>query len=107
MKLFETIECKEVKRIHNYKRTFLISPKDLAVNQDGELIYSCLDTRTVNILKGEKWETLIRLENWLPRGICITSTGGMLITMTRKKQSRVVGYAGATPKQTNSIWLQE
>lgn len=100
LKLFETIECKEVKRIHNYKRSFSDSSKYLAVNQDGELIYSCLDTRTVNILKGERWETLIRLENWLPRGICITSTGDMLITITRKKQSKVVRYAGTIPKQT-------
>lgn len=58
LKLFETIECKEVKRIQKYNRT---KDLDLAVNQDGELIYSCLDTRTVNILKGDRLKTLIRL----------------------------------------------
>lgn len=72
---------------------------DIAVLQNGELVYSFSGTNAVYIVRNEKAEILITLHDWVPRGICVTSSGDLLITMTHKGQSKVVRYAGTVEKQ--------
>eukprot|EP00105_Crassostrea_gigas_P042227 XP_019926375.1 PREDICTED: uncharacterized protein LOC105336736 isoform X2 [Crassostrea gigas] len=78
------------------------SPHDIAVNSDGDLLYSDWLTRTVNKVKSGQIEELIRLQGWKPNQLCVTSTGDLLVTMYSDDypQSKVVRYSGSTEKQT-------
>ncbi|XP_061168896.1 uncharacterized protein LOC133178164 [Saccostrea echinata] len=77
-------------------------PWDIAVIKSGDLVYTDYDDKTVNIVKNEKIEEIIRLQNWKPSCICNSSSGDLLVTMEKddRKQSKVVRYSGSTQKQT-------
>ncbi|XP_052678656.1 uncharacterized protein LOC128159567 [Crassostrea angulata] len=77
-------------------------PTDIAVDSDGNLLYSQLSIRTVYKVKNGKTEVLIRLQGWRPIQLCVTSTGDLLVTMYSddKTQSKVVRYSRSTEKQT-------
>ncbi|XP_052677682.1 uncharacterized protein LOC128158765 [Crassostrea angulata] len=87
-------------------RTFKIKseemPNDIAVNSDGNLLYCDGTDGTVNIVKNGQTEELIRLPEWTPTQLCVTSTGDLLVTMFSddETQSKVVWYSGSTEKQT-------
>ncbi|XP_065938061.1 tripartite motif-containing protein 2-like [Magallana gigas] len=77
-------------------------PNDIAVDSDGNLLYCDWMEATVNKVKSEKTEELIRLLEWTPNKLCVTSTGDLLVTMYSddRTQSKVVRYSGSTEKQT-------
>ncbi|XP_052677401.1 uncharacterized protein LOC128158561 [Crassostrea angulata] len=77
-------------------------PKDIAVDANGDLLYSDETSDTVNILKNGHTKELMRLQGWKPKNLCVTSTGDLLVTMysNDKRQSKVVRYSGSTQKQT-------
>ncbi|XP_062600933.1 uncharacterized protein LOC134262553, partial [Saccostrea cucullata] len=56
-------------------------PWDIAVTISGDLVYTDYSNRTVNIVKNEKIEEVIRLQNCRPSGVCCTSSGDLLIIM--------------------------
>ncbi|XP_052677402.1 uncharacterized protein LOC128158562 [Crassostrea angulata] len=76
-------------------------PKDIAVDVNGDLLYSDDTSNTVNILKNGQTEEMIRLHGWVPLNLCVTSNGDLLVTMNGddKTQSKVVRYLGSTEKQ--------
>ncbi|XP_065937856.1 uncharacterized protein [Magallana gigas] len=71
---------------------------DIAVDNDGELLYSDWKTMTVNKVNNGQTEELIRLHGWKPANLCVTSTGDILVTMysNDRTQSKVVRYSGST-----------
>uniref|UniRef100_A0A8W8LTG1 Tripartite motif-containing protein 3 n=1 Tax=Magallana gigas TaxID=29159 RepID=A0A8W8LTG1_MAGGI len=77
-------------------------PNDIAVDSNGDLIYTSGPTKTVNKVKNGQIEELIRLPEWTPINLCVTSTGDLLVTMFSddETQSKVVRYSGSTEKQT-------
>eukprot|EP00105_Crassostrea_gigas_P042948 XP_019927096.1 PREDICTED: uncharacterized protein LOC109620032 [Crassostrea gigas] len=98
------IECFNIKgtTLHTILTKSGSCPRDLAVDSDGNLLYSDSETRTVNKVKNGHTEELIRLQGWAPFNLCVTSTGDLLVTMYSEDltQSKVVRYSGSTEKQT-------
>ncbi|XP_061180578.1 E3 ubiquitin-protein ligase TRIM71-like [Saccostrea echinata] len=78
------------------------NPRDTAVTRSGDLVYIDIYTSTVNIVKNEQIQEVIRLQGWKPHNICGTTTGDLLVTMdsANGEHSRVVRYSGSTEKQT-------
>eukprot|EP00105_Crassostrea_gigas_P014669 XP_011431418.1 PREDICTED: E3 ubiquitin-protein ligase Midline-1-like [Crassostrea gigas] len=77
-------------------------PSDIAVDGGGDLLYISSKTQSVNKVRNEQTEELIRLQKWTPLNLCVTSTDDILITMYSddQTQSKVVRYSGSTEKQT-------
>lgn len=69
----------------------------------GDLVYTDDGNRTVNIVRNTQIYTLIIMQGWEPRNICITSSGDLLVVMISDidKQTKLVRYSGSTEKHTN------
>jgi streptogramin lyase len=78
------------------------TPGDIAVTRDGDLVYTDPNNNTVNLVKNNQTRTVITLQGWVPRYICCTASGDVLVTMYSddKQQSKVVRYSGSTEKQS-------
>eukprot|EP00105_Crassostrea_gigas_P046723 XP_019930871.1 PREDICTED: uncharacterized protein LOC105348275 [Crassostrea gigas] len=75
---------------------------DIAVDRDGNLLFSDATSRTVNKVNNGQTEELIRLQGWVPCSLCVTSNGDLLVIMFSdgETQFKVVRYSGSTEKQT-------
>ncbi|XP_061168993.1 uncharacterized protein LOC133178268 [Saccostrea echinata] len=87
----------------------------LKAQKQRDLVYTDYSNRTVNIVKNEKIEEMIRLQNWRPSGVCSISSGELPVIMDSDhyKKSKAVRYSGSTEKQTiqfddkgNSLYSQ-
>ena len=96
----------ESKKIKSFKVLSMISfygyhSNGISVTKSGDLIYCCSLYNTVNTVVAERINILISLQDWSPRGVCNTSEGDMLISMTHKENPpKVVCYSGIVDKQT-------
>lgn len=79
-------------------------PWDIALTKLRDLCYTDAKERTLNIFKNSDIHEVIRLESWIPRNVCCTSSGDFLVIMDSNdaKQSKVVRYAGAIKNRQSS-----
>ncbi|XP_052699399.1 uncharacterized protein LOC128176918 [Crassostrea angulata] len=78
-------------------------PQDIAVTRRGKLVYSNYEERTVKkVNKKKKTKTFIKLKEWRPQSVCITSSGDLLVIMNNdeNEQTKVARYSGAKEKQS-------
>jgi tripartite motif-containing protein 2/3 len=82
-----------------------INQRDIAVTREGNLAYTDMETRTINIMKRKQLPTVIKLDGWIPFNICSTSSGDLLATMVSddNTKSRVVRYIGSIGSKTQII----
>lgn len=78
------------------------SPWDITVIENGNLVYTDPNSRTVNILKNTQIQEVIRLRGWRPHGVCSTASGDLLVIMHKDdgEQTKVVRYSGSTERQS-------
>ncbi|XP_062612558.1 tripartite motif-containing protein 3-like [Saccostrea cucullata] len=77
-------------------------PGDISVTSQGELINSFMKSKTVNIIRQGRIETLITLPlGWHPMGLCCTRSGDVLVSLRTADGSRykIVRYQGQTATQ--------
>ncbi|XP_062616463.1 tripartite motif-containing protein 55-like [Saccostrea cucullata] len=78
------------------------TPADIAVTKTGYLVYTDWRCRTVNIVKNEKIEEVIRLTKCNRHVVCIATSGDFLVIMDSDdiNPSKIVRYSGSTERQT-------
>ncbi|XP_048775496.1 uncharacterized protein LOC125680100 [Ostrea edulis] len=76
-------------------------PWDITVAQDGDLVYTDYQDKTVNLVKNKQTHTVIILREWRPQNVCSSSSGDILVTMISddEKQSKNVRYSGSRETQ--------
>ncbi|XP_078341477.1 uncharacterized protein LOC144627700 [Crassostrea virginica] len=76
-------------------------PWGIAVTRSGGLVYTDPSDSSINLVSGTQIQTLIKLQGWIPHGLCSTSSGDLLISMRSDdgKQTKVVRYSGTKKKQ--------
>ncbi|XP_062592410.1 uncharacterized protein LOC134253834 [Saccostrea cucullata] len=76
---------------------------DMTVTREGHIL--CTESRSnrINIMTEGRIQCLFALQEWVPLGICSTSTNGLLVSMKCKKNnpeiSKVVRYYGSAATQ--------
>ncbi|XP_078331576.1 uncharacterized protein LOC111129008 [Crassostrea virginica] len=77
-------------------------PRYIAVTRSGDLMLSDPRDSSIKLVRGTQIQTLITLRGWRPFGMCTTSSGDLLVIMTRNdlEQTKVVRYSGSTEKQS-------
>ncbi|XP_078330861.1 uncharacterized protein LOC144624770 [Crassostrea virginica] len=86
--------------------TCLNWPGDISVTKGRELMYSDLISKTVNIVRDGKYETLITTpQGWRPGRLCSTRSGDILVQVytgsgpQRKRKNKIIRYQGQNIKQ--------
>lgn len=77
-------------------------PFDIAVKQNGILVYTVDENKTVNVAENTDTHRAISLSRWEPSGVCVTTSGDLLVVMYSWKNSqvKVVRYSGFASKQS-------
>ena len=84
--------------------TCLDFPGDISVTRGGELIFSDRHRYTVNIVRQERSETLIKTpQSWNPEGLCCTRSGDVLVHVSKgngsNTENKIIRYQGQNLKQ--------
>ncbi|XP_062604198.1 E3 ubiquitin-protein ligase TRIM71-like isoform X2 [Saccostrea cucullata] len=73
----------------------LFGPNDISLTRQGELIYSDYNNYTVNIVRGGKTEVLFTIsQGWIPKRMCCTKSGDILVNVSSKNQNQILRYHG-------------
>ncbi|XP_062618801.1 uncharacterized protein LOC134280414 [Saccostrea cucullata] len=78
----------------------LLSPRDIAVTRQGELIYIDSDNATVNIVRSGKTEVLINTpQGCTPKRLCCSRSGDILVSVRSNNQNKILRYQRDILKQ--------
>ena len=84
-------------------------PADIALTQEGNLLYTDFRDRSINVVQGTNIQPFITLQGWRPRGMCSTSAGGLLVIMDSDdfEETKVVRFDASTEQQprATSVFL--
>lgn len=74
----------------------------ITLTKTGDLLYTEIFDRTINLMADKKVHQVIKLQGWIPLFHCSTSTDGLLVTMycAVSKRTKIVRYHGYIEKQT-------
>lgn len=77
-------------------------PWDVALTKSGNLLYTDIQDKTINIVKSKEVHQVIQLQGWVPLFLCSTAADDLLVTMycSITKKTKIVRYHGSTEKQT-------
>lgn len=77
-------------------------PNDIAITNDGHLVYSDWKSQTVNKIVDGKIEEILRLQGWIPFNLCFSSSGALLVVFynEEKTKSKVVCHFSNNENQT-------
>lgn len=90
-------------------------PKDLSLTRCGNLVYTDVDDRSVNIVENAQIQTVIKLSGWIPCCVCCTASDDLLVSMEIDDEdeedfdyddeyndtiTKVVRYTGSIEKQS-------
>ena len=75
-------------------------PTDIDARRD--LFYTDRNDKSINIVKNNQIQPLIKLHGWIPSHLCTSSFGDLLVTMVSDDmlQAKLVRYSGSTEKQS-------
>ncbi|XP_052691278.1 uncharacterized protein LOC128169154 [Crassostrea angulata] len=81
------------------------APEDITVTRNRELVYTDSKDRSVNIVNNTQIQTIIKLQGWIPRGVCTSSSGDLLVLVEsddykHAQKTKVVRYSGSEEKQS-------
>nr|XP_022307783.1 uncharacterized protein LOC111113784 [Crassostrea virginica] len=84
--------------------TCLTRPEGISVTRGKELIYSDMISRTVNIVRHRKSETLITApQGWVPWTLCCTGSGDILVHVYKwidfQRKNKIIRYQGKNIKK--------
>lgn len=98
-----------IMKLHNHKKELLESiktksenkPWDLAVTKTGDLLYTDPWDSSVNRVTNKEIQPLIRFRGWIPRNLCSTSSGDLLVVVNSddNEETKVVRFSGSTKIQ--------
>lgn len=76
-------------------------PSNIEVTKNGDLVYTDYVDRTVNIVQNTHIREVVKLNGWVPRCVCCTSSDDLLVFMDNAhyRQSKIVRYSGSIEKQ--------
>ena len=104
-----TSGCNKIMKLYNLKGELLKSvqtksgnpPADIAVTQDGDLVYADYKNSSINLVRGTQIHTLITLPGWSPGSLCSTSSGDLLVIIrtNNNKAIKVMRFTGSTNTQ--------
>lgn len=99
-----------IMRLYNFQKKLIKSiqtksgnkPWDISVARSGDLIYTDLIDRSVNIVQNADIHEVIKLRDWRPRNVCSTSSGDLLVIMVSDydKETKVVRFSGTKEEQS-------
>ncbi|XP_052694930.1 uncharacterized protein LOC128173255 [Crassostrea angulata] len=102
--LTKEIKCFNIKGVllQTIEQTSGLFPNDIALDSDGDLLYINVATQTIIKVKKGQTKVFIKLQGWMPLNLCVTSIGGLLVTMCSADESlsKVVRYSGSKKIQT-------
>nr|XP_022314696.1 uncharacterized protein LOC111119132 [Crassostrea virginica] len=101
MKLFN-LQGKLLRMVQTKSRKY---PEDIAVTQNGDLMYADHHDSSIYLVSGEQRQTVVTLRGWRPLSLCSTSFGLPLVIMDSEEleQTKVVCYYRSTGKK-NIQW---
>ncbi|XP_062596403.1 pyrin-like [Saccostrea cucullata] len=98
-----THEGNKIMKLHNLQGKLLKSiqtksgkmPRDIAVTRSGDLVYTSPDTRTVNIVKNDQIQEVIRLQGENRNlDICVADNGARAVVVVNKAGKLRFRYTG-------------